>query len=97
MIKDHETIDVFIGVDVGKSDHHAVALDRAGKKLWDKALPQDEAKLKAMIKSLSKHGRLLFVVDQPAIIGALPVCQAWPCAASPTCTSARPRPTRETL
>ena len=76
MIKDHETIDVFIGVDVGKSDHHAVALDRAGKKLWDKALPQDEARLKAMIKSLSRHGRLLFVVDQPATIGALPVAVA---------------------
>lgn len=54
MIKDYESIDVFIGVDVGKSDHHAVALDRAGKKLWDKV----------MIKALSKHGRLLFVVDQ---------------------------------
>lgn len=39
MIKDHETIDVLIGVDVGKSDHHAVALNKAGKKLWDKALP----------------------------------------------------------
>ena len=76
MIKDHETIDVFIGVDVGKSDHHAVALNRDGKKLWDKALPQDEAKLKAMIKSLTKHGRLLFVVDQPATIGALPVAVA---------------------
>ena len=76
MIKDHETIDVFIGVDVGKSNHHAVALDRTGKKLLDKALPQDEAKLKAMIKSLAKHGRLLFVVDQPATIGALPVAVA---------------------
>ncbi|MBP2388244.1 hypothetical protein JOF47_003755 [Paeniglutamicibacter kerguelensis] len=34
MIKDHETIDVFIGVDVGKSNHHAVALNRAGKSCW---------------------------------------------------------------
>ena len=41
LIKEHETIDVFIGVDVGKSNHHAVALSRAGKKVWDKALPQD--------------------------------------------------------
>ncbi len=76
MIKEHETIDVFIGVDVGKSNHHAVALDKAGKKLWDKALPQDEAKLKTLIKSLAKHGTLLFVVDQPATIGALPVAVA---------------------
>ncbi|GAA4363661.1 hypothetical protein GCM10023166_07100 [Paeniglutamicibacter cryotolerans] len=32
-INGHETIDVFIGVDVGKTNHHAVALDRPGKKL----------------------------------------------------------------
>ncbi|GAA4381817.1 IS110 family transposase [Paeniglutamicibacter cryotolerans] len=76
MITEHETIDVFIGVDVGKSNHHAVALNRAGKKLLDKALPQDEAKLKTLIRSLAKHGKLLFVVDQPATIGALPVAVA---------------------
>ncbi len=49
MIKDHESVDVFIGVDVGKTGHHAVALDRKGRKLLDKALPQDEAKLRAII------------------------------------------------
>lgn len=73
MIPEHETVDVFIGVDVGKSNHHAVALDRDGKKVLDKELPQDEAKLKAIITSLSRRGRLLLVVDQPATIGALPV------------------------
>lgn len=76
MIQNHDTIDVFIGIDVGKSNHHAVALNRDGKKLLDKALPQDEAKLKTMIKSLTKHGKLLIVVDQPATIGALPVAVA---------------------
>ncbi|GAA5227790.1 IS110 family transposase [Paeniglutamicibacter antarcticus] len=76
MINEHETIDVYIGADVGKSNHHAVALNKAGKKLLDKALPQDETKLKSLIKSLSKHGRLLFVADQPATIGALPVAVA---------------------
>lgn len=35
MVKDHDTIDVFIGVEVGKSDHHAVALHKAGKKPLD--------------------------------------------------------------
>lgn len=76
LINNHELIDVFIGVDVGKTDHHAVALNREGKKLLDKALPQDEAKLKEIIRSLAKHGRALFVVDQPATIGALPVAVA---------------------
>ena len=32
-------IDVFIGVDVGKGEHHAVAVDRSGKRLFDKTLP----------------------------------------------------------
>jgi hypothetical protein len=76
VIKDHETVDVFIGVDVGKTSHHAVALDRTGRKLLDKALPQDEAKLRAIIDNLAKHGTLLLVVDQPATIGALPVAVA---------------------
>ena len=76
MIKDHHLVDVFIGVDVGKSSHHAVAIDRSGKKLLDKALPQDEAKLRAIIAELAGHGNLLLVVDQPATIGALPVAVA---------------------
>lgn len=76
MIKDHELVDVFIGVDVGKSNHHAVALDRTGKKLLDRALPQDEAKLRAIIRSVAGEGRVLLVVDQPATIGALPVAVA---------------------
>ena len=76
MIKEHHLVDVFIGVDVGKSNHHAVALDREGKKLLDKALPQDEGKLREIIASLARHGTLLLVVDQPATIGALPVAVA---------------------
>lgn len=75
-IEDYNTVQVFIGVDVGKGAHHAVALDRAGKRLLDCALPNDEAKLRALITGLRKHGQLLLVVDQPATIGALPVAVA---------------------
>src|SRR5665811_1169343 len=56
MIEDHGQVDVFIGVDVGKTNHHAVAVDRDGKKLLDKPLPQDEDKLRAIIDKLAKHG-----------------------------------------
>ncbi|QOI64306.1 IS110 family transposase [Arthrobacter sp. TES] len=76
MIKNHAEVDVFLGVDVGKGEHHAVALDRAGRKLYDKALPNDEAKMQAVIEKLAKHGAILFIVDQPATIGALPVAVA---------------------
>lgn len=76
MIKDHHLVDVFIGVDVGKSNHHTVAIDLSGKKLLDKALPQDEMKLRAIIAKLADHGTVLLIVDQPATIGALPVAVA---------------------
>lgn len=69
-------IDVFVGVDVGKADHHAVALDRDGLVLLDRSLPQREAALVELIEELRAHGRVLFVVDQPATIGALPLAVA---------------------
>ncbi|HGJ5882574.1 transposase, partial [Arsenophonus sp.] len=73
---DYESVQVFIGVDVGKDAHHAVAVNRSGKRLFDKALPNDENKLLALISELKKNGQVLLVVDQPANIGALPVAVA---------------------
>ena len=69
-------IAVFIGVDVGKGEHHAVALDRSGKRLFNKALPNDEEKLRTLIAGLKAYGTILLVVDQPATIGALPITVA---------------------
>jgi transposase len=68
----YDDVDVFIGLDVGKGEHHAVALDRAGKRLFDKALPNDEGKLRAVLAQLRQQGLILLIVDQPATIGALP-------------------------
>jgi hypothetical protein len=34
--------DVYCGVDVGKSDHHASALDPSARKIHDKALPNEQ-------------------------------------------------------
>ncbi|MBF6439552.1 IS110 family transposase [Nocardia cyriacigeorgica] len=70
---------VFCGVDVGKGEHHAVGLDPAGKRLFDKALPNDESRLRAVFDKLATRGRLLIVVDQPNTIGALPVTVARAC------------------
>lgn len=75
-IEHYDAVDVFIGVDVGKGEHHAVALSRAGKRLFDKAMPNDETRLRSLISSLKEHGKLLLVVDQPTTIGALPVTVA---------------------
>ncbi len=70
---------VFCGVDVGKGEHHAVRLDPNGKRLFDKALPNDESRLRSVFDKLAAHGRLLIVVDQPNTIGALPVTVARAC------------------
>jgi transposase len=67
---------VFCGLDVGKSEHHACALNSAGRRLHDKALPNDETALRKVFTSLRKHGRVLAVIDQPASIGALAIAIA---------------------
>jgi hypothetical protein len=56
---------VFLGLDVGKTDHHAVGLDPVGKRLHDAPLPNSEPKLRAMFDKLAAHGPVLVVVDQP--------------------------------
>ncbi|QSB14995.1 IS110 family transposase [Natronosporangium hydrolyticum] len=68
--------EVFLGLDVGKGEHHAVALSRDGARLHDAPLPNNEAKLRALYDKLARHGSILVVVDQPASIGALPVAVA---------------------
>ncbi|MGW8538483.1 IS110 family transposase [Rhodococcus qingshengii] len=70
---------VFCGIDVGKSEHHAVGLAVDGTRLYDKALPNDEARLRAVFDRLATHGPLLIVVNQPNTIGALPVTVARSC------------------
>ena len=67
---------VVVGLDVGKSGHHACALDPAGNKLFDKPLSQDESELRVLFTQLQNHGEVLMVVDQPGTIGALPIAVA---------------------
>jgi transposase len=70
------SIEVFCGVDVAREIHHAVAVDRSGRRLVDRPLPNDETALRALFTELAVHGRLLVVVDQPASIGALAIAVA---------------------
>ncbi|MEU4134428.1 IS110 family transposase [Streptomyces wuyuanensis] len=70
-------VGVFLGLDVGKSSHHGHGLTPAGKKVFDKPLPNSEPKLRAVLDKLrDKFGTVLVVVDQPASIGALPLAVA---------------------
>jgi transposase len=70
---------VYCGIDVGKSNHHATALTHNGKRVFDKALPNDESALREVFTTLAAHGPLLIIVDQPNTIGALPVTVARAC------------------
>ncbi|MEU7237933.1 IS110 family transposase [Streptomyces chrestomyceticus] len=74
---DTEDVGVFLGLDVGKSAHHGHGLTPAGKKVFDKPLPNSEPKLRAVFDKLAaKFGTVLVIVDQPASIGALPLAVA---------------------
>ena len=67
---------IYLGLDVGKTNHHATALTTTGKKIWDKPLPQSEPKIRELLEKLNGQGTVLLVVDQPKTIGALPVAIA---------------------
>lgn len=67
---------VYCGLDVGKAEHHAVALTPDGTRLHDHKIDNDETQLRTLFSRLSGHGALVVVVDQPASIGALPVAVA---------------------
>ncbi|MEY9969267.1 transposase [Streptacidiphilus sp. MAP12-16] len=74
---DTSDIGAFLGLDVGKGEHHATAVTPAGKKAFDRRLPNSEPKLREVFGKLqAKHGTVLVVVDQPASIGALPLAVA---------------------
>lgn len=62
---------VFLGIDVGKTEHHATAVDHDGQVVHDKPLPQSEPKIQELLTALAaKNEQLLVVVDQPKTIGA---------------------------
>ncbi|MFJ2563953.1 IS110 family transposase [Streptomyces sp. NPDC094154] len=70
-------VGVFLGLDVGKTTHHGHGLTPAGKRVFDKPLPNSEPKLRAVFDKLrDKFGAVLVIVDQPASIGALPLTVA---------------------
>ncbi|MET9310179.1 IS110 family transposase [Streptomyces cellulosae] len=74
---DIDKVGVFLGLDVGKHTHHGHGLTLAGKKVFDKPLPNTEPKLRAVFDKLkTKFGTVLVIVDQPASIGALPLTVA---------------------
>ncbi|GGW69755.1 hypothetical protein GCM10010381_63150 [Streptomyces xantholiticus] len=50
-------IDVFLGLDVGKGEHHATAVTPAGKKVFDMRLPDTEPKLRELFAKFRAQAR----------------------------------------
>ncbi len=69
-----EEIDPWIGLDVGKSDHHATVVDAAGGRLFDRPVRNDEAAIEKLLDDAGPHAAL--VIDQPGSIGTLAVAVA---------------------
>lgn len=69
---------VFLGLDVGKGEHHAVGLDPEGSGCTTDRCPTASPGCGRCSTDSrpTAHGPLLVVVDQPVTIGALPVAVA---------------------
>lgn len=68
---------IYLGIDVGKTTHHATGITTTGTVIHDKPLPQSEPKIRVLLNQLqTTHGPVLVVVDQPKTIGALVIAVA---------------------
>lgn len=54
VVLDEMTYKVFGGLDMGKAEHQATALELAVKRLYDKAIANDEAALRALFGQLGE-------------------------------------------
>src|SRR5579884_2664653 len=93
---------VFLGVDIGKHGHYALAVDATGKVIHQLAVANDEAALRQLVHWAKAH-RASVVVDQPGGAAALllrlcwqaaATCTGWPWRAPATSMLARARPIR---
>lgn len=64
---------VWIGIDVGKSHHHACAIDSDGTKVWDQKIANDEASIEALIARAGEAGSgpVMWAVDLISPVAAL--------------------------
>ena len=66
----------FLGVDIGKSGHYAVAVDAAGKPIYQTAVANDESALRKLVDWATEH-QASVVVDQPGGAAGLLLKLCW--------------------
>jgi hypothetical protein len=69
-------IEAWVGLDVGKEDHHATVVSAAGERLFELAVRNDEAQVERLLDLALESGPCALVIDQPGSIGSLAVCLA---------------------
>ena len=69
-----EQIDAWIGLDVGKADHHATVIGADGTVVFDRPVRNDEQAIERLLDDAGADAAL--VIDQPGSIGALAVAVA---------------------
>jgi hypothetical protein len=69
-------IATWVGLDVGKEDHHATVVSAAGEWLFELAVRNDEAAIERLLDRAGETGRCALMIDQPGSIGSLAVCVA---------------------
>ena len=62
---------VWIGLDIGKTEHVADVLDEAGSPLFASAVANDEAEIEALLTRAESFGSPALVVDQPGSLARL--------------------------
>jgi hypothetical protein len=67
---------IFLGVDIGKSAHYAVAVDRNGQTVYSKPVANEEGALRLVVLWARAH-QAMVVVDQPSGTAALLLKLCW--------------------
>lgn len=66
-----EDVNVWVGIDVGKSDHFHTTLDDRGDQLAAGAVANDERAIRQLVVHAKTYGRPGLVIDQPGSIAAM--------------------------
>jgi len=67
---------IFLGVDIGKSAHYAVAVDRDGRTVYSKPVANEESALRLLVLWARAH-QAAVIVDQPGGTAALLLKLCW--------------------
>jgi len=69
-------VSVWVGLDVGKSEHFADVLDDEGDRLFARPVTNGQADLEALLDRAGRHGTPALVIDQPGSIAQLALAVA---------------------